>query len=281
MLIVGGWYYITYRPFTAQPLQQEKKYVGVAIHPAGYQTDYSPNYWVNAINHISAKVPNSKPIAVWVIGVAESGGICHLLFPSPQGSYPNISFLSTDNNEEYLDAFDIAGIKVWLTVEPSDADVETLIGLVLGRCKNHTSVVGFGVDIEWYQPEEDAKGKNVTNEELTKWLNKIKSYNSNYRLRLVHWKTTKMPTLHSKDVVFVDDAQDFSGLDEMVDSFKSWGNTFMGAGVGFSIRFLHDENWWPQLSDPAREIANRLFNEIPNCKEVYWVSWSITKIFNP
>jgi len=130
MLIVGGWYYITYRPFTAQPSQQEKTYVGVAIHPAGYQTDYSPNYWVNAINHISAKVPNSEPIAVWVIGVAESSGICHLLFPGPQGSYPSISFLSTDNNEEYLDAFDIAGIKVWLTVEPSDADVETLIGLV-------------------------------------------------------------------------------------------------------------------------------------------------------
>jgi len=274
-------YNIAYRPATPQSSLTETKYAGLAIHPAGYQTDYSPSYWVNAANYVSSKVPNSEPIVVWVAGAAESGGICHLLFPSPEGSYPSILFSATDKNEEYLDAFDSAGIKVWLTVEPSDANVETLIDLVLGRYKNHTSVIGCGIDIEWYLLDEHEEAKPVTNEEATRWLNKIKSYNSSYRLRLVHWKTANMPTLHLKGVIFVDDALDFGSMDTMVNSFKDWGNNFADADVGFSIGFLEDESWWSALSDPAGEIANRLFNEIPNCKEVYWVSWSITTIFNP
>lgn len=279
-LVVGCWYYITYRSVTPQS-PAETKYAGLAIHPAGYQTDYSPSYWVDAANYVSSKVPNSDPIVVWVVGAAESGSVCHLLFPSPEGSYPNIIFSSTDKNEEYLVAFDNAGIKVWLTVEPSDADVETLIGLVLGRYKNHTSIVGLGIDIEWYQLDEEEEAKPVTNEEATEWLNKIKSYSSNYRLRLVHWKTNNMPTPHPKDVTFVDDALDFSSLNMMISSFRNWGNTFPDDDVGFSIGFLDDEGWWSELSDPVGEIANRLFNEIQNCREVYWVSWSITDIFSP
>jgi len=267
-------------PVMPSPLSTETKYAGLATHPAGHQTDYPPRYWVNATKYISLKViRNSEPIVVWVVGVAWSGGICYLPFPSPGGSYPSIIFSLTDKNEEYLDAFDTAGIKVWLIVEPSTADVETLIDLVLGRYKNHTSIVGLGIDIEWYRTEQEKDGKHVTNEEVTKWLDEIKSYNSTYRLLLVHWEITKMPTLHPKDVIFVDDAQGFGSLDTMVNSFKNWGNNFPDANVGFSIGFLRDESWWSKLSDPGGQITNKLFNEIPNCKEVYWVSWSIPEIF--
>jgi hypothetical protein len=255
-----------------------RKYVGITIHPSGGMREHPSSYWVNATKYICSKFSDAQPIVVWIVGVI-SGSNCSLSFPSPGGSYPNITFSSTDKNENYLDAFDAAGIKVWLTVEPSDADVETLITLVFDRYKYHSCLTGFGIDIEWYKSLSYPEGKPVTYDEATTWLAKIKSYNSNYRLRLVHWQSSKMPSPHPSDVMFIDDAQGFSDLDAMVSSFKRWGNTFYDGKVGFSVGFPKDRSWWSQLQDPAGTIIDRLFDEISNCKEVYWVCWSITDIY--
>ena len=78
--------------------------------------------------------PYATPVAIWTTGVIWDPGECHLYFPNDQG-YPteNMSYSGSDLNEEYLSYFDTVGIKVYLQVEPGDADIKTLIDMVLER----------------------------------------------------------------------------------------------------------------------------------------------------
>ena len=95
---------------------------------------------------------NVSPSVVWIVGTVH-GDTCWLNFPAPsedeKHKYPNVLFSYRDANEAYLDLFDQHGVRVWLQVEPSGADVSTLIDMVLQRYSSHPSVVGFGVDGEW------------------------------------------------------------------------------------------------------------------------------------
>ncbi len=259
-------------------------YAGFRSSPYGYQTQQTPTWWVNMAKGMSAKVPNSAPTIIWILGeILAPGNLCKLYFPSPGGSYTNIIFNSNDVAEQYLSAFDTNGIKVWLQVEPGDADVTQLIDLVLNRYSHHSSIIGFGVDVEWYKystnNNEDSPGKAVTDTEAQTWLNKVKSYNSNYKLFLKHWLTNKMPpTFRNADLVFINDGQDLGSLQNMINEFKAWGNSFSSSSVGFQFGYPSDKSWWSQLSDPEGQIANTLISNIPNTKGVYWVDFSITDI---
>jgi hypothetical protein len=262
-------------------------YAGFRSSPYGYQTQQSPSWWVSMTKGMSAKVPNSAPTIIWILGeimTPDQPKVCKLYFPSPGGTYQNIIFNSNDVAEQYLNTFDANGIKVWLQVEPGDADVSQLIDLVLGRYSHHSSVIGFGVDVEWYKYSTynnvDSPGKPITDTEAQTWLNKVKSYNSNYKLFLKHWLTGKIPpTFRNADLVFIDDSEDNGNLQNMINDFKFWGNAFSSSNVGFQFGYPSDKSWWSQLSDPLGQISNTLISNIPNTKGVYWVDFSIQDIF--
>lgn len=245
---------------------KEKILVGWRSSIYNYQQDMSPSYWVNFANDMSSRIPNSIPSGIWIIGGVEDGK-CYLTFPSSE-NYPYIKFSSVDGNEEYLDEFDKYDIKIWLQVEPGYADVETLIDLVLTQYKHHPSVIGFGIDVEWYK-----NGRSVTNNEAQRWLTKVKSYNSEYKLFLKHWKISKMPSEYPDDIVFINDGQEVDSLDNLVKVFKEWGDYFSDAEVGFQIGYPSDKRWWKKLDDPQKEIANVLIGNISNTKGVYWVDF--------
>jgi len=92
------------------------------------------------------------PSAVWVVSTDYGDGTTGLSFPSPGGSYKNIDFSGADKNAKYMKAFCDNGVKVWLQVEPADADVSKLIDLVLTQYTSYEScIIGFGIDVEWLE----------------------------------------------------------------------------------------------------------------------------------
>lgn len=261
-------------------------YAGFRSSPYGYQTQQSPGWWANITKQMSSKVSSSTPSIIWILGeimTPDQPKVCKLYFPSPGGTYQNIIFNSNDVAESYLSTFDANGIKVWLQVEPGDANIIQLIDLVMGRYKNHPSVIGFGVDLEWFYysnyNNEDSPGRPVTDAEAQAWLNEVKKYNSSYKLFLKHWITSKMPpTFRNADLIFVDDSEDNGNLQGMINEFKSWGNAFSSSNVGFQFGYPSDKGWWSSMSDPEGQIANMLIGNISNTKGVYWVDFSITDI---
>src|SRR3970282_1246307 len=102
-----------------------------------------------------------------------------------------------------LDAFARAGIRVFLQVEPGLADPETLIDLVLTRYRHHPSVVGFGVDVEWYREVAfPGWGKKRDDEGARRWEAQVKTHRADYRLFLKHWDLRWMPPQHRGEIVF-------------------------------------------------------------------------------
>jgi len=244
----------------------------------------SADYWVNTGRLISEKFSPSRPSAVWIVSLYLSNGVTQLNFPnSGGGSIPYINFIGSDLNEAYLTRFDQEGFNVWLQVEPGAANIDTLIHIVLNRYKHHPCVKGFGIDVEWYLTNQYPAGKKVTNEEAKKWEERVKSIDTSYTLFLKHYSQSWMPPNYRGDIMFVDDSQDFNfssnPFNTMVNEFKSWGNKFAPNKVAFQYGYPKDSTWWKNFSDPVKIIGNTLLNNIPNCYGLFWVDFTITKVF--
>jgi len=241
----------------------------------------SPDYEVNLTKQLASSIGGTSPAGLWVVGlVSIQRGTCTLTFPSNQ-TYLHMVFEDQDINEDYLIAFDDNGIKIWLEVEPGFADVDQLIDLVLERYGHHPCILGVGIDLEWRWGLPDTRETvPVTDEEANRWLNRIKRYNTNYRLLLIHWVTEVMPPTVRKDIVFVDDAQSFEGLDQLVDEFKLWGEHFSQGDVGYVFGYRRDYEWLSELENPPREIGLALIKNIPNCRFVFWSQETILEVFH-
>jgi hypothetical protein len=269
---------------TTAPAPTPEKYSGIGIHPSAHQMEYPSSYWENATNFINSKVPNTGKLDIWVIGVdwpdGKGGHMCHLTFAKPSGTYQHFDFSDTDDSEAYLSAFDDGGIKVLLEIEPGDADIPTAIDLALTQYGHHSCVAGISIDVEWIRSSSYLDGKAVTDTDASTWLAQIESYDPNNILNLVHWKTNKMPpTFRDKNLILQNDGLNLRSYAKMLSSFKDWGTHFSNANVGFIVGFDKDWSWISKLSDPADTIMNYIFSWVPNCRVVYWASWTIPDIF--
>jgi hypothetical protein len=240
-------------------------------------------YWLKVGNEMTAKFENARPAGIWIVGLYQDNGTVALGFPSPGGSYDKITFATTDQNEEYLSYFDENNLKVWLQVEPGSADIDTLMHLVLDRYKQHPSVIGFGIDIEWYKADVYDEGAHVSNEEAEHWENTLHEIDTTYSLFIKHYNTRWMPPDYRGNIFFVDDSQDFNwGSDHlqlMVDEYRDWGATFSPNASGFQFGYPADRNWWSAYDDPPQTIGQALLDNIPECKGIFWVDFTVTEIF--
>ncbi len=239
----------------------------------------SPQYWASAGEFISNKFANSSPAAIWIVSLYLSNGYTQLNFPNPGGSYPYVNFISTDQNEAYLNYFDQKGIKVFLQVEPGAAKIDTLIHIVLNRYKHHPCVIGFGIDVEWYNTQIYSGGQKVNDAEAKRWESKVKSIDSNYTLFLKHYSTSWMPPTYRGNILFVDDSQDFTSLSSMVTEFKVWGNKFKPNKVAFQYGYPIDRPWWSKLNDPIKTIGDALLSNVSNCFGLFWVDFTINEVY--
>jgi hypothetical protein len=263
----------------APPDTPKRLAAGFRFSTYGPDYDPGPAYWKRVGERMAERFPGSVPGAVWIVGRLKGRG-CELSFPG-RSTDPLVQFTSGDLNEAALDLFDATGFKVWLQVEPGHAPVKTLIDLVLARYKHHPSVVGFGIDVEWYRSVAAPEGQAVTDAEARAWLAAVRAHGPRYRLFLKHWLTQKMPPTVRDGLFFIDDSQILSSLDAMVDEFAVWARTFAPAPVGFQIGYDSDRKWWEKLKDPPAEIGRRILAAAPNTAGLYWVDFSVLDVFPP
>jgi hypothetical protein len=246
----------------------------------------APSWWVNSIGSMASRFPGSTKEQVAVVVEVLGGGgkhncWAHFPNPTPAVTWPKVVFDSTDLFESTFAAFDQNGIKVWVQVEPADCDVSMLVDLVMKRYGQHPSVLGFGVDVEWYRKDITTNGKAVTDAEAQTWVTKTRSYNSNYLVFLKHWLTEKMPPTYRTGLVFIDDSQGHGSLNAMVTEFSNWGQTFNPSPVGFQFGYRSDKKWWRKYPDPPLTIGNALLNQIPNTRDLLWVDFTAYDIWPP
>jgi hypothetical protein len=253
---------------------------GFRFSTYGIRSNPGPDYWVSVGQQMSAKFTGSHPEALWIVDNFMGDGKTYLSFHAETDD-PNITSGYVDMNEQTLDLFDQNGFKVWLQVEPANADMLTLIDLVLNQYKHHPSVIGFGVDVEWYKSSGDPLGTPITDEEAEAWVTAIRAHDPNYRLFLKHWETNFMPPTYRDGIVFINDSQQFESFDQLVDDFTAWGKYFAPYPVGFQYGYPADRVWWRELNDPPAEIGNALLEKIPNTTSLFWVDFTIKEIFPP
>ncbi|MCX6557006.1 MAG: hypothetical protein NTW95_06175 [Candidatus Aminicenantes bacterium] len=276
---------------TSVPKPQAGLRAGLRSSPYGPKNGFpAPGYWIGSARAMVSRFNGAVPALVWIVGTMDSTdgpeneftGRIHLSFPSPGGEFTDIVFSDTDANEAYLEQFDRNGFKVWLQVEPANAEVETLIKLVLDRYGKHPCVIGFGIDVEWlHWSRQNNEGVEVSDVQAQAWSERIRAYNPGYQLFLKHWLESKMPPSYRQGLAFISDSQEFISLEQMLADFEAWGRAFSASPVGFQFGYSADGAWWRKLADPPSAIGKAIQARIPNTSDLYWVDFSMEEIWPP
>jgi hypothetical protein len=241
-----------------------------------------PAWWVSSIKSMASRFDDATGSSILVVVEidGEQGPGCWAHFPKPdRGKYPGVRFDNKDEFKPLLEAFDHKGIKAWVQVEPSGCDMRMLIDLVMKQYSHYSSVIGFGVDDEWYLNVDYPDGKPITDAEAHAWVNQVRRYNDDYQLFLKHWEPTQMPPNYRKGLVFIDDSQGFEKLGDMLSEFKAWGQYFAPAPVGFQFGYEEDMSWWSALKNPPKTIGNGILARVPNTMDLYWVDFTAHDIW--
>ncbi len=255
--------------------------IGAGLRYSPYGMAYYPEaaYWARVAQAMVKRFDHVSPEVIWIVSILEGHGT-HLTFPG-NSTEAGISFAQVDDNQEALNLFDQLGFRVWLQVEPGDANVETLFDLVLARYAHHPSVVGVGVDVEWHHSSDKPEGSPVGDAEAAAWLSAARAHGTQYRLFLKHWEASMLPPTLRDGLLFVDDSQVFDSLEAMIEEFAEWGKHFYPAPVAFQFGYPADKKWWGQLHDPPKEIGEAILSKIPNARGMYWVNFSVLDVFPP
>jgi hypothetical protein len=246
------------------------------------QTD--PAYWVSIAQRMQAKFPGSSPGAQYVVGYIETPETnTYMPFPAPAGyeGMTNVDFGPIGVEEQMLTAFDAAGMKVILQVEPGDANVSELATMILNKFKNHSSVVGFGVDTEWLNAYSYKDGRPATDTEIQSWLKAVHDVNSSYKLLVKHWLPDHLGSGHIEGVTYVTDNLNVGSYQEALDEYVGWAKNFNGSEIGYQIGYEEDMTWWLPMADPAPTIIADIKVQVPaaNIYNVYWVDFAVGEEF--
>ena len=203
-----------------------------------------------------------------------------LSFPAPRGAhFCNIVFAEQDANEAYLERFDRNGFQVWLQVEPADADVGTVIDLVLKRYAKHPCVIGFGIDVEWHRrSRQNSAGVQITDAQAEAWSKSVRSFNGKYKLFLKHWLKSKMPPRYRQSLVFINDSQQFTSL-ARCEGFQALGKGISRFAGRLPIRLSRRPELVAAANDPTTDIGKTLLSHIPNLSDLIWVDFTMEEIW--
>ncbi len=243
----------------------------------GYQWDSPPQYWINVANTMASKFPGSIPAGIWLVGETHGEGTnvgTDLYMPCTTDTAKKIWCDGSDKSEEYLTAFDSAGVKVILQVESAGADMNTLIDTVLNQYKHHSSVIGFGVDNEWLPSNANAATVNG-------WNTKVKSHNPDYILMIKHYEESALPTGIDTDILVICDDEQNGNLATLVSEHVAMESRFPNNRYGAQYGYPSDKSIWGSMSDPAKQIGNAIQSEIGRPISYFWVDFSITTVFPP
>jgi hypothetical protein len=266
---------------TATELPKEPSTLQAGFRYSSYGPSYNPGveYWPYAGEQMAAKFTDATPSTLWIVGILDGEGT-YLNF-NCETEDPNIRCGYADMNDAVFDLFDQKGFEVWLQVEPGNASMDELIDIVLNHYKDHPSVVGFGLDVEWYKSTNGPEGQPITDEKAKRWVESIRKINPNYQLFLKHWDAAWMPPTYRDGIVFINDSQQFESFDQLMKDFTAWGEKFAPSPVGYQYGYPADKKWWQELQDPPGEIGQAILKDIPNTTGLFWVDFTLLDMFPP
>lgn len=193
--------------------------------------------------------------------------------------------------EEYLDYFDDHGVKVILQTEPYEESVLGHITEGMDDHSDHPCVIAYGIDIEWYYPEEnEGLGRKVTDRDAQQWRARVKEYGSKYFLMLKHFFPPWEPPNEREDILFLDDSQQFPTFERFINEtdpitpwnigYRVWAAEFNPYMSGMQYGYddadggPSDKLWWNELDDPQKEIGDSCLQVGPNTKFLFWVDFT-------
>lgn len=255
--------------------------------------------WQHITDQMKGYFPDAQPTYVWIIGKLDGGvglGGVKLEFEQPDDGVDyaaqNISFGPSTkpghlSHEEYLSYFDDHGIKVILQVESGFADMKTLMDLIFKQYGHHKSVIGFGVDVEWYYGVSEDAGLPVTDELAEDWDKHLKTIDPSYRLMLKHYSTRWLPQTYRSDILFCNDSQSIGSIDGEVPGmyddtmgflpeFKVFADFFYPNDVLYQIGYARDAMWYYPLDTPVIQSLGERLAEVTKQKiGITWVDFTI------
>ncbi len=292
------------------------KYAGIRSSYYGFADEDgqrrfpTPKEAATVIKNIAAKFEGAIPSAVWIIGGIH-GQDCHLEFEETATTDPHIKFLGEypdfwgnvrpHSHEDYLNEFDKIGAKIFLQVEPGRASMEEILRLCLDKYADHSCIVGFGVDVEWYPSDGETNGPGqgakqpIDKKELQNLVSLVQLYGKELKVMAKHWETEYVggkPVVD--DVIYFNSSQ--SEGSELPRIFADWANYFSSNGVGFQLGYVGDSDynekngidsvdykWWKpggkgNFTDPITDFTKAIHSKMRNKNQeinIYWVDFTI------
>ena len=236
--------------------------------------------YLQAISNVNNQFPGSKAWTTLAVG-----DLSHL--------EPVAKSFSEKDQESYLNAMDKRNVSVFIELFPfKKQDVCLAIENWVEKYKHHKSVIGVGIELEYFGKATDSLAKA--------WDVKIKSIKPSYRMFLRHYSATYMPPIYrgKGDLIFIDDASEGT-REELNKGFATWAKYFAPTACVFQIGYPADEDamdgnnasgWW-KLKNPIKEWGNEILAlaDHPNQElGLIWVTvksgksyhkkWDLTKV---
>ncbi len=236
--------------------------------------------WISYAEKIRDQFPGSVPSFIWIVGCIGNNGHCYLNFPLG-APLEKASGSSVDKNEEFLALCDEKGCQVWLQVEPGDADIVALATRTMARYKQHPSVKGFGVDVEWYKTGNTNGYGTPLSDEVAEAIDKaVKKVDPRFNCFVKHWNKKWLPKTYRSDMIFVDDSQQHHSFASMKNEFKSWADYFAPNTVVYQIGYKADTKIWDKFDLPVKALGDSFaagVQENQNCG-IIWVDFTLKKL---
>lgn len=251
-----------------------------ASHPA---TDTA--YYTQTATTLAGLVTGAGPGAVIEVGKNQDG-TCVLGFPMPQDAPAdlsgNISFADTDSFEALLTALDALNAKVVLEVEPGYAPAGQLATVVMAAYGQHTSVVGFGINVAHNGVAQASDTASLSDAAADYVVGLVQTNNAAAQVYLRGSNTSMLPPTARDSLVFVDDANGFASQADQLTQMQSWASTYAPASVAYTIGAAADATWWCAGDNnhvAASLVAGLLSAPPSNLSAIFWSADSLSAVF--
>ena len=276
------------------------RWAGIRASSYGLEESFGSYPGINSMTEYAEKMEScyagSNGTVILIVGVvSEDLTSCFLDFPISE-EIENVTCSDVDFYEDYLTAMDKGGYSVWLQVEPGNADLVKLAKAVMNHYKHHSCVKGFGIDVEWYQPEgKNGRGTPLDKATAGKVLTEVRKYNKEYTVFIKHWiddyLTEGEPV---KGFIYIDDSQgfragkDYTALEKMCSDFSDWAETFDPCPVMFQIGYdSHGRDGqsdktriWGSMENPAEVLGKAIIAECTTSNDIgiIWVDFTLKEV---
>lgn len=237
----------------------ENLYIGTTGARYGISPFPDSRKWTKYITSlVKSSESRANDSILWVCGSFSKNGL-RMNFPGKERE--GISFDVIDYNAEYLEYFNKKKIDVFLMIEPDNLDFEYALKSVLDKYSGNKCVKGICIDLEWLD-------NKITYNKIESLFKTVKSYNSSNKLILKHWNINMVEPYLKTDVIYIQNMEGVSSIDELEKRYKLWERKFFPSPVGMEIGFKEDLYLY-EYNNPIRDIVN-LFNDERDNLSLFW-----------